>query len=174
VTVLRGVAEALPFPDRAFDAALAQLVVHFMTDPGAGLTEMARVTVRGGVVAACVWDHAGGRGPLGLFWRAAREIDPDVHDESMLAGAREGHLAALFEAVGLRGIESAVLEVALEHADFEAWWEPYTAGVGPAGAYVATLDDHRRLALRERCRALLPAGPVVITARAWAALGVVA
>jgi SAM-dependent methyltransferase len=173
VTVLRGVAEALPFPDRTFDATLAQLVVHFMTDPVAGLAEMARVTGPGGVVAACVWDHAGGHGPLGLFWRTARELDPDVHDESSLAGAREGHLAALFEAAGLRRVEPAVLEVALEHADFEEWWEPYTAGVGPAGAYVATLDGDHRLELRERCRALLPGGPFEITARAWAARGVV-
>ena len=69
-------AERLPFADGAFDAALAQLVVHFMSDPVAGLTEMARVVRRDGVVAACVWDHAGERGPLSLFWQAAREIDP--------------------------------------------------------------------------------------------------
>ena len=67
-----------------------------MTDPVAGLREMARVTREDGVVAACVWDHAGGRGPLSLFWQAARELDPDVEDESQLAGAREGHLGRLF------------------------------------------------------------------------------
>ena len=91
-------AEQLPFEDGAFDAALAQLVVHFMADPVAGLREMARVTRPGGVVAACVWDHAGERTPLGAFWQAARELDPGVHDESDLAGAREGHLRELFEA----------------------------------------------------------------------------
>ena len=71
VDVRQGSAEQLPFPDDAFDAALGQLVVHFMADPVAGLTEMARVTRRGGVVAACVWDHAGGGGPLSRFWEAA-------------------------------------------------------------------------------------------------------
>ena len=50
VTVERAAAEDLPFAERAFDAALAQLVVHFMTDPVAGLREMARVTRDGGVV----------------------------------------------------------------------------------------------------------------------------
>src|SRR3977135_645890 len=49
-------AEELPFPDRAFDAALAQLVVHFMSDPARGIAEMKRVTQAGGVIAACVWD----------------------------------------------------------------------------------------------------------------------
>lgn len=76
VDVRRAPAEELPFDDETFDAAVAQLVVHFMSDPVVGLGEMARVTRGGGVVAACVWDHAGGRGPLGLFWEAAREIDP--------------------------------------------------------------------------------------------------
>ena len=92
VDVRHASAEALPFADRSFDAALAQLVVHFMADPIAGLAEMGRVTRRGGVVAACVWDHAGGLGPLGLFWDVARTLDPTVTDESQLAGARQGHL----------------------------------------------------------------------------------
>src|SRR5439155_9400854 len=100
VEVERAAAEHLPFEDQLFDAALAQLVVHFMTDPVAGLREMTRVTRRNGVVAACVWDHGGGRGPLSLFWDAARELDADVADESRLAGARQGHLAELFEAAG--------------------------------------------------------------------------
>ena len=71
VSVQPAVAEQLPFADDEFDAALAQLVVHFMADPVDGLREMARVTRPGGVVAACVWDHGGGCGPLALFWSAA-------------------------------------------------------------------------------------------------------
>ena len=171
VVVERASAERLPFADQAFDAVLAQLVVHFMADPIAGLAEMARVTTPDGVVAASVWDHAGQHGPLSVFWEAARGLDPNVHDESKLAGAREGHLAELFDAAGLRAIEATVLSASLEHPSFEEWWEPYTRGVGPAGAYVAGLDPDRRIELRERCRALLPAAPFVLTARAWAARG---
>ncbi|MEP6665724.1 MAG: methyltransferase domain-containing protein, partial [Nocardioidaceae bacterium] len=55
VDVRSGVAEQLPFPDETFDLALAELVVHFMTDPVAGLQEMARVTRPAGQIAACVW-----------------------------------------------------------------------------------------------------------------------
>ena len=164
-------AEQLPFQDETFDAVLAQLVVHFMTDPVAGLTEMARVTRRGGVVAACVWDFAGGQGPLGTFWRAAHDLDPDVHDESGLAGAREGHLAEIFTAAGLHDIEETTLSASMEHPSFGEWWEPFTRGVGPAGSYVAGLRPERQAELRERCRALLPAGPFTVTAQAWAARG---
>ena len=171
VDVSQASAEDLPFPDGAFDAALAQLVVHFMADPVAGLAEMGRVTRRDGVVVACVWDHAGGKGPLGLFWSAARELDPDVEDESNLAGAREGHLAELFEAAGLRQIETTSLSADLQHSTFEDWWEPFTGGVGPAGAYVGRLDPEGQAALRERCRSRIGAEPFVITARAWAARG---
>ena len=173
VTVQQAAAEELPFADGEFDAALAQLVVQFMADPVAGLGEMARVTRAEGAVAACVWDHAGGQGPLSLFWEAARELDPDVHDESRLAGSREGRLAELFEAAGLREIEESSLSVRVEHPSFEDWWEPFTLGVGPAGALVAGLDAEGRARLRERCRELLPAAPFVPPARAWAARGVV-
>src|SRR5438477_1450143 len=38
--VLRATAEALPFPDGAFDAALAVLTVHHWEDPAAGLREL--------------------------------------------------------------------------------------------------------------------------------------
>lgn len=171
VDVRQAAAEQLPFADGTFDVTLAQLVVHFMADPVAGLAEMARVTRPGGVVAACVWDHAGDQGPLGAFWRAARDLDPDVHDESHLAGVRAGHLAELFEAAGLGHVEQATLSVGRSYASFEDWWEPYTRGVGPAGAYVARLDPDQQVVLRERCRSLLPAAPFGITARAWAARG---
>jgi SAM-dependent methyltransferase len=164
-------AERLPFEDDAFDAALAQLVVHFMSDPVAGLAEMARVTRPGGVVAASVWDHAGGQGPLSVFWDAARELDPDVDDESQLAGTREGHLAELFDAAGLHDIQQAVLTADLEHSSFEEWWQPFILGVGPAGSFAASLDVEGQAELRERCRSRLPPAPFVVTARAWAARG---
>ena len=82
VDVHRANAEELPFADSRFDSALAQLVVHFMTDPVRGLAEMARVTRRGGVVAASVWDNAGEQTPLAPFWRTVREFHPTAADES--------------------------------------------------------------------------------------------
>lgn len=166
-------AERLPYPDDAFDAALAQLVVHFMADPVGGLSEMARVTRPGGVVAACVWDHGGGRGPLSPFWRAARQLDPNVDDESRRAGARQGDLPNLFEVAGLREVEETALSVSLEHASFEEWWQPFTLGVGPAGSHVAGLRADRQAELRETCRSLLPAPPFTVTSWAWAARGLV-
>lgn len=166
--VRQSAAEQLPFPDGTFDAALAQLVIHFMADPVRGLREMHRVTRPGGTVAACVWDHAGDRGPLAAFWAAVRELDPAAEDESGLAGVREGQLAKLFSQAGLDRTSVTTLTVRICHASFDHWWQPFTLGVGPAGGYVASLAPDRRAALREQCRRLLPAGPVEITAAAWA------
>lgn len=173
VTVALASADNLPFPDRTFDTTLAQLVVHFMDDPVVGLAEMARVTKPRGVVAACVWDHAGGRGPLSTFWESARALDPEVNDESGLAGAREGHLEELLGQAGLHGIEAAALEVSVRHATFDDWWEPFAHGVGPAGQYVAGLNSSQKAELRALCRERISNQPFDVTGRAWAAKGVV-
>ena len=160
-------AESLPFAHHSFDLALAQLVVHFMSDPVAGLVEMGRVTRSGGVIAACVWDLAGGAGPLSAFWRAAQDCDPAAPGESARAGGREGHLAELCAAAGLHEVVSSALTVRVPMSSFEDWWEPYTLGVGPAGAYLRGLDESQREAVRRRATELLPDGPFEVSATAW-------
>ena len=167
VDVRTGVAEALPFDDDSVDLALAQLVVHFMDDPVAGLSEMRRVTRPGGGVAACVWDHAGGSGPLSTFWQAVHDLDPAAPGEATLPGTRAGHLAELARAAGLGDIEDSRLTVDVAFTSYDDWWGPYTLGVGPAGSYVAGLDGPHRDALRERCAELLPDGPFTLSASAW-------
>ncbi len=172
VEVRHASAELLPFGDAVFDAALAQLVVHFMADAVAGLREMGRVTVPGGTVSACVWDHAGDRSPLSLLWQAVRELDQVAVDESRLAGAREGHLEELFVAAGLTSVKATTLEASVGFASFDEWWQPFTLGVGPAGAYVQSLGEAGRDRLRTRTAQLLPASPFTLHTAAWAARGV--
>jgi SAM-dependent methyltransferase len=167
VDVRLGKAEELPYDTAAFDAALAQLVVHFMTDPVAGIGQMARVTRQGGVVAACVWDGPGGA--LAPFWDAVHTIDPDAQDEALLSGAHKGHLTELFVAAGLQNVEEDSLTVHVGHPTFEEWWEPYTYGVGPAGDYVRQLDGDALARLESVARERLGGGPFIVTATAWAA-----
>lgn len=164
-------AEHLPFPDEAFDAALAQLVVSFMADPVAGIAEMGRVTRPGGVIAASVWDLAEGPSPLSPLWDAVRSLEPGHEGESTRPGGRRGDLTRIFREAGLADVEEVAQTVEVEHPTFEEWWEPFTLGVGPAGAHVAGLDPERREELRERCRTMLPEPPFVLSARAWTARG---
>jgi len=167
VDIRHATAESLPFADASFDAALAQLVVHFMEDPVAGLREMARVTVPGGVVAASVWDYGGNRSPLSTFWSVVADLDADAVTESGLPGAREGHLVELAEAAGLVDVEESLLSVSVRYAGFAEWWEPYTLGVGPAGSYLAALDVEARDRIHRACREVLPDGEFDVAASAW-------
>lgn len=167
VDVREGRAEQLPYDDGSFDLALANLVVHFMSDPPSGLAEMRRVVRDGGLVGATVWNHTSSTGPLSTFWQAAKDLDPDVADEAALPGTGEGDLGAIAREAGLRDVTEGTLTVRVPYAGFDEWWEPYTLGVGPAGDHVKSLDDGARAALRARCAELLPDGPFSIDATAW-------
>lgn len=161
-----GVAEELPYENNTFDATLAQLVVHFMTDPAHGIEQMARVTRDGGVVAACMWDERAGA--LAPFWDAVRVIDPDADDKGLVSGAPRGYLTDLFHAAGLAEVHEDAIAIDVVHPTFAQWWEPYTYGVGVAGDYVRQLDIDGRARLEAAARDRLGAGPFTVTATAWA------
>lgn len=173
-----GTAESLPFPDDVFDAALAQLVVNFMSEPERGIREMVRVTKPGGVVGACVWDYAPG-GEMTLirsFWNAAIETDPtgEAHDEGVtMRFCREGELGELFSEAGLREVRAGALVVGADYDDFDDLVSPFAHGVGPVGAYYVSLDEAARERLLDALRRRLgsPEGPFRLSARAWYAVG---
>jgi ubiquinone/menaquinone biosynthesis C-methylase UbiE len=170
--VREGAAESLPWDDGSFDVTLSQLVVAFMTDPAAGIREMARVTRPGGTVAACMWDTVtGGMTMLRIFWSAVRTVQPEAAGERALAGTAEGDLVARFEAAGLADVEGSALTARAEYKGFDDFWEPFTLGVGPAGSHLATLSGEQQSAVREACRAQVPEGVFALEARAWCAVG---
>ncbi|PWJ26764.1 methyltransferase family protein [Branchiibius hedensis] len=164
-------AESLPFADGDFDLVIAQLVVQFMTDADGGIAQMCRVTRPGGRVAASVWDFGGGRSPLSIFWQAANELFDNVPDESGQLGTSAGELASLLRHAGLNSVIDTELAVDLSFDSFESWWQPYELGVGPAGAYLLTLDPAQRESLRRRCAQLLPTSPGPHHVVAWLAVG---
>ena len=171
-------AEELPFEDDSFDAVLSQLVVNFLSDPPAGVREMRRVTRPGGAVAATVWDYTGEMTMLRAFWDAAVEVDPDgagpLDEGRRMAHHKPGPLAALWSEAGLADVDTDAVVVRAAYEDFDDLWVPFTAGVGPAGAYCAGLPSD----LRERLRAAYhrnvgsPDGPFELSARAWLVRGV--
>jgi SAM-dependent methyltransferase len=179
VEVVIASAESLPFADGEFDAVLSQLVVNFVTDPEAGVREMARVCRPGGVVASCVWDYAGEMTLLRTFWDAAREVDPKrgaAADEGVvMPWCGEGELGELWRRAGLRGVRSGALVVRAPYAEFDDLWSPFPTGIAPSGAFSKSLDADRRAALRDSYRRRLGVGegPFELSARAWAAAGTV-
>ena len=169
-----GSAETLPFGSHQFDVTAAQLVVHFMTDPVQGLREMARVTRPGGTVAANAWDFSDGAGPLAPFGEAQRALNPQLHSAPPLPGTAKGDLVRIFTAAGIQDVHARVLSVEVEFASFDEWWEPFTLGVGPVGAYVKSLTTAGIAALRHACAERLPSGSFSTVASAWVAVGTVA
>jgi SAM-dependent methyltransferase len=161
-------AEELPFADDEFDVVMSQLVVNFMADAQAGVAEMRRVAGR--IVSSCVWDYAGEMTMLRTFWDAVLELDPDAPDEARtMRNCSPQELEALWTRVGLRDVETGALVVAADYGDFDDYWLPFLAGLGPAGAYCASLDDDQRATLRDACFRRLgsPPGPFTLSARAW-------
>jgi SAM-dependent methyltransferase len=177
--VVVGGAEALPFPDGGFDAALSQLVVNFMADAEAGVREMARVTRRGGIVASCVWDYGGEMTLLRAFWDSAHEVEPEraaAADEArVMRFGGDGDLVDLWRLVGLDAIRFTGLVVSTAYTSFEDLWWPLPRGIGPAGAFTASLDAQGQQALAADFRHRLGVGdePFELTARAWAVAGIV-
>jgi len=169
-------AEELPFDDGSFDPAFAQLVVNFMTDAGRGVGEMKRVVRPGGVVAACTWDYRDQMTMLRTFWDAAHEAAPGEAagaDESNMRYSTEDDLTGLWRQVGLEDVRGGEVTVSAYYEDFDDLWVPITSGIGPAGAFCASLDPDRQAELRSAFARRLgnPEGPFELSARAWCAVG---
>lgn len=173
VRVELGRAESIPFDSGQFDHAMAQLVLHFVSDPDRAASEMMRVVRPGGSVSACVWDFDDGMEMLRCFWDAALEIDPAAPDEARtLRFGRPGEIAQLFESAGMVGVVESTLRVSSSYTGFDELWNGFLAGVGPAGAYCVSLADDDRQRLRAALFRRLgePTGPIALGAVARCAV----
>lgn len=169
-----GDAQRLPFPDGTFGVVVSALVLNFIPDLPAALAEVHRVLLHDGVAAAYVWDYGGEMQLMRRFWDAAEAIDPQA------AGLAEGRrfpicrpeaLAQAFGEAGFSAITTWPIDIPTRFRDFDDYWTPFLGGTGPAPAFVASLDERRRTALREQLHATLPIAPdgsIDLIARAWA------
>jgi len=172
-----GDAQALRQRDASFDHTMSLLVMNFVPDHEKALNEMRRVTRRGGVVSACVWDYNAGMEMLRIFWDEVVALDPamEAKDERHMKLSREGQLGALWRKAGLTHVQEGALTIEQRYASFGDYWTPFLRGAGPGGAYVVSLPEERRRQLEARLRKrLLNEGadsPFTLKARAWCARG---
>jgi SAM-dependent methyltransferase len=170
-------AEAIPFPDEAFDLAVTGLVLNFVPSPAAVLAELDRVTRPGGTVAGYVWDYAEGMSMLRHFWDAAVEVEPsavELDEGSRFSICHPDRLGALWRSGGLADVQVRGLWVPMHFTGFDDYWEPFLGGQGPAGGFVASLAEADRGRLADTLRRRLPTaadGTIRLTARAWAVRG---
>lgn len=167
----------LPVCTGVADAAVSGLVLNFVPDPALMVKEIARVVHPGGTVALYVWDYAGEMQMMRYFWDAAVGLDPVArrYDEgTRFTVCNPGRLRELFDGAGLMDVGTQAIDIETPFESFDDYWSPFTAGTGTAPGYVASLDEQDRIALRERLRESLPAGPdggIKLIARAWAVRG---
>jgi SAM-dependent methyltransferase len=173
-----GDAQQLRFADGSFDAAVSLLAFNFIPDPRKALRELRRITRRGGILSAAVWDYGGGMRMLRVFWDAAAAVDPAAEkmDEKHMPLCRAGELSDLWRLGGLQDVREQAIDVQTRFESFADYWEPFLLGQGPAGAYVRSLSREGVDALREEVRRRLrPAEPLSLDlpARVWVVSGMV-
>lgn len=172
---------ALPFADASFDRALALLVLHFVPESGKAVAEMRRVVRPGGVVAAAVWDHFGGMPGMRMVLDVAAMLDANAEQvrsrycfQPMM---RPGEMMQSFVSNGLADVRQTSLLIRMDYQSFADFWEPISAGEGPLGKYVGSLDAGMRAKLDAAIRAAYeagqPDGPRSFAAVAWACRGIV-
>jgi SAM-dependent methyltransferase len=178
--IQRGSATEIPLGDASMDVVVSGLVLNFIPDPRSAVTEMIRVTARGGTIGAYVWDYAGKMEFMRHFWDAAVELNPDAAklDEGLrFPLCRPEALAELFIGAGLTRVEVKAIDIPTPFESFEDYWQPFLGGQGPAPAYTLSLEPSARARLRDRLRERMPVergGSISLSARAWAARGIVA
>jgi SAM-dependent methyltransferase len=169
-----GQAQALDLPSNVFDAVVSGLMLNFVPQQKAAILEMRRTAKPGGEIGIFVWDYAEGMQMLRYFWDAVIELDPasEALDEGpRFPICREGALEVLARESGLRHVKGRAIEVETRFQDFNDYWEPFLGNVGPAPAYIQSLDKDRRQQMRERLKSMLPVardGSIRLKARAWA------
>jgi SAM-dependent methyltransferase len=178
--IQRGSATEIPLGNASMDVVVSGLVLNFIPDPRSAVTEMIRVTARGGTIGAYVWDYAGKMEFMRHFWDAAVELNPDAAklDEGLrFPLCRPEALAELFIGAGLTRVEVKAIDIPTPFESFEDYWQPFLGGQGPAPAYTLSLEPSARARLRDRLRERMPVaqgGSISLSARAWAARGIVA
>lgn len=170
----QGSATEIPLADASVDAVVSALVLNFVPDQRAALIEMARVTAKGGTIAAYVWDYAGKMELMRYFWDAAVALDPEaakLDEGARFPLCRPEALSSLFAEAGLKDVEVAAIDIPTRFANFDDYWEPFLGGQGPAPGYATSLDERARTRLRDRIRGSVPTEPdgsIALVARAWA------
>lgn len=145
-----GDAMQLSFPAAHFDQTLSLLVMMFVPQPERAANEMKRVTRPGGTISACTW-HRDELELTSIFWEEACKLDPgaDARAQRPKHSNREGQLTALWQSAGLLDVEETAITMQLPFTSFNDFWDPHLRGVAPQGAYVASLSEERREALRK-------------------------
>lgn len=128
-----GDGQALPFPDRSFDAAYSMFGLIFFPDRGAGLRELARVLRPGGRALVASWPPSE-RIPVfkALFAAMRAELPDSKFGEGPTALGTADDFRAEMGAAGLSAVEVHEHVVVTGTATPERFWDSFSRGGAPA------------------------------------------
>lgn len=150
-----GDAQLLPFSDKYFDAATMALVISFVPDPAKAIAEMARVVRPGGSVASYMWDIPGGGLPQQAISTAAQALGLSPGFKAPMAQNKVHtfrDLEALWNAAGLRDIETSRIDIEAVYPDFEDFWDSNVLMASPIGNLIRGLEPPKRDRLKSYLR----------------------
>lgn len=146
-------AQDLPFADHGFDIAVMALVVHFLSEPAKAIAEMARVVRPGGWASTYVWDYSVGGSPTAPITAAMTSLGFETPLPPSAKATSLQALLELWQSAGLSEIETRVIDIAVEFADFDEFWGSMSVPVGPAGMAIAGMSPDTRERLRAGLKA---------------------
>jgi ubiquinone/menaquinone biosynthesis C-methylase UbiE len=152
IEFLEADAEALPFPDGAFDAVVSTFGVMFTPDQGRAAAEMVRVCKRGGKIGLANWTPEGFIGQL--FKTIGRHVPPPPGVKSPALWGARARLAELFEphAVSIRSVQRNFV---FRYRSPRHWLEVFRTYYGPVLKTFAALEPVAQSALENDLMALI-------------------
>ncbi len=150
VTFQQADAEALPFADGSFDAALSTFGVMFTPNQEKAAAELARVVRRGGRIGLANWTPDGFIGQL--FKTIGGHVPPPAGVKSPALWGTEARLAELFAGHQVKATRQIFN---FRYRSTEHWLEVFKTYYGPTNRAFAALDAQKQAALQGDIVALL-------------------
>jgi SAM-dependent methyltransferase len=151
-----GDAQAMPFADAIFDAAVMALVISFLADPAKAVAEMARVVRPGGWVATYMWDVRGGGLPAEPIRATMQSMGITAPYPPGSEASRLGDMCGFCEGAGLTAIEARQIGIQLTYSDFDDFWTSNTALASPTAKLARDLPPADQERLKTRLRERVP------------------
>lgn len=175
-----GDGQSLPLANYKSDAAVAALVLNFVSDPGRLISEMKRVVRPTGTVAAYVWDFEGGMNVSQHIWEGVAATNPDApilaRNEERIKLGRPETLSQLFEAAGLRDVTTLGIDITVTYQDFDDYWKSNDTTTSPIGRYIDSLSPGDVQILKQKVENIITKnedGGIQYGARSYAVRGLV-